>query len=174
MVIEAGQKNAASNSRLNALLIFGTDDDSTAVASQEQMRSTLASFDVSVDTMPVEGERRMFTSRQNEVRAYARISSYLIDYHEENSIWPTLPLTNEQAVAMNELQNAMVERMEEGAYSASEWERWFRKNNSAVRGSLFEEQLPLFDSYQAKIIEMVDGEVGEIWKAHRPMNAIRQ
>jgi hypothetical protein len=174
LVAETGRKNGRSNSRLNALLIFGTDDNSAAMASQDDMRSALASLEISEDTMPVEGERRMFASRQNEVRAYARISSFLSDYLEGKSAWPTLPLTNEQAVTMNELQNAMVERTEEGVYSASEWQRWFRNNDDAVRESLFEEQLPLFESYQAKIIEMVDGELGEIWKANRPMNSIRQ
>jgi hypothetical protein len=174
LLMATGRENARNNRRLNALLIFGTDDNSAAMASQDEISSTLASLEVSVDTMSVEGERRMFSSRQNEVRAYARISSFLSDYLEETSAWPTLPLTNEQAVTMNELQNAMVERMEEGDYSVRSWQRWFRKNDDAVRQSLFAEQLPLFETYQAKIIEMTEGEIGAIWEAHRPMNAIRQ
>jgi dipeptidyl aminopeptidase/acylaminoacyl peptidase len=174
LLMETGRNNAGNNSRLNALLIFGTDDNSAAMAAQDELRSTLAALEVSVDTMPVEGERRMFSSRQNEVRAYARISSFLGDYLEGTSAWPTLPLTNEQAVTMNELQNAMVERMEEGEYDGKQWQRWFKKNDDAVRQSLFAEQLPLFESYQAKVFEMADGDIGAIWDAHRPMNSIRQ
>ena len=172
--MEAGRENAGNSSGLNALLIFGADDSSADMASQDEVRSSLVALGISVDTMSVEGERGMFSSRQNEVRAYAKISSFLSDYLKVTSVWPTLPLTNEQAVTMNELQNAMVARTEEGSYNVKEWERWFRKNGDAVRQSLFEEQLPIFELYQAKIIEMAEGELGSMYQQHRPMNAIRQ
>ena len=172
LVADTAQENGRKNRGLHALLIYGTDDSSAQMASQDELRNVLASLDISIETMPVEGERRIFSSRQNEVRAYARVSSFLSDYLVRKDTWSTLPLTYEQAIAMNGLSDAIAERIEKDVYDARNWQRWFRKNDKKVRQSLFEEQLSLFESYQADLIELVDGEVSSVYREHRPMGSI--
>lgn len=173
IVVETTQESGRKNRHLHALLIYGTDDSSVQMDSHDQLHNALLSLDISVDTMPVEGERRIFSSRQNEVRAYAKVSSFLGEYLVRKDMWTTLPLTYEQAIAMNGLHEAFAERTEKGVYDSKNWRRWFRANDKEVRQLLFDEQLSLFESHQADLIEMVDGEIGAIYREHRPMRGIR-
>jgi dipeptidyl aminopeptidase/acylaminoacyl peptidase len=172
LVMETIKENRRESSRLHSLLIYGADDSSGQMASQVQIRDALASAEFSVDAMWVEGEQRVFSLRQNEVRAYARISSFLSDNLARNDIGPTLPLTKEQVVAMIGLHDALADRTERGTYNAKEWRRWFGKNDEAVRQSLYAEQLPLFESYETEIIELVEGEINPSYREFRPMRSI--
>ena len=161
LIVEAAQDNGRKNHGLHTLLIYGADDGTAQLASHEKIRESLVSFDIVVDTMPVEGERRVFSMRQNEVRAYARISTFLSENLDQKDNWPTLPLTYEQAIAMNGLHEALVERLGKGVYDTRDWRRWFRANSEEARQSLFEEQVSLYESYQAEIIDAADGGIGD-------------
>jgi len=155
LVAEIGQGDRAENRRLRALFIYGTDDSSANLASQNNVLGSLTAFDVEVDTMPILGERRVLSSRQNEVRAFARISSFLEDNLVRKDTWPTLPLTYEQALAMDGLHEALIERSAKRILSTRSWRKWFDANDDEARKLLFDEQLSLYESYQAKLIKVL-------------------
>jgi len=172
LVVQAARDSGKNNRRLGTLLIFGTDYEAEHLASQDKIRDSLVSLDIAVDLLPVEGERRVFSLRQNELRALARISSFLYDHLERKDQWSTMPLTYEQAIAMNALHEALAEQIEKGILKEEDWQRWFKANDREVRELLFEEQLPIFETYQAEIIAMVEGEVGMNYRRFSPMREI--
>ncbi len=168
-VVETAQDKMLENRRLHVLLIYGTGDSSSQLASQEKIHTSLASLDIAVDAMPVVGERQLFSSRQNEVRALAKISSFLSDNLVRKNTWPTLPLTYEQALVMNDLHEAIIEHSEEGDFDTRKWRQWFDANDEEARKLLFAEQLSLYESYQKEIIELAERHVGSNFVRHIPI-----
>lgn len=169
LVAEIAQDKKRRNRRLQALLVYGTDDGSQQLALQDKVRESLTSVNITVDTMPVMGERRIFSSRTNEVRAYAKISYFLGEFLDRRTAWPTLPLIYEQALAMNALHEALVVRLDEGRSDARDLQRWFDANDAGARNTLFEEQLPLYESYREQIIAMSEGKVGQAFARFGPI-----
>ena len=169
LVAGTAQDNKLENRRLHALLVYGADDSSVQLAVRNFMRKSLAALDVDFETMAVEGERRAFSSRQNEVRVFARISSFLRDHVERRDTWPTLPLTHEQTLAMDELHKAFVDRLDDGVLSPQQWRQWFKAHDKHARNSLFDEQQSLYELYRREMIEMVGGNVDWAYEGYQPI-----
>ena len=166
---QAAEINKRKNRRLQVLFIYGADEDADQLLPQLSVSESLAALDIAVESMPIEGEQRIFSSMQSEVRAFAKISSFLGEHLNRKHAWPTLPLTYEQALAMNALHEALSVKLDEGISNSRGWRKWFDENDQAARNSLFDEQLALYESYQSEIIAMTEGKIGFDYVRFQPI-----
>ncbi len=134
------------------LFIDGADEAKPNVESRDRLIGSLQSPNFEIEMMLIANEKMMFSDPNNEIRAFARSSSFLKRNIGHKKKWPTLPLTNEQSLFMNELLEAFSSRAEEGFYNSRQWRRWFGKNDDDLRESLSDEQLVLYEAYQVELI----------------------
>jgi len=137
---------------IQVLFIFGEDEDAGNKENRERLVNGLRSQNVAVEVLGIADEKATFSSRTNEARAFAKSSVFLKRHIGDEKNWPTLPLTYQQSLAMNDLLEAFFIEAEENFHNARQWRRWFGENSKVLREFLTVEQLLLYEAYQAELI----------------------
>ena len=160
------------DTEIQILFIYGEDEEPDAAAIREDLQRSLGMSNIETVLMSVANEKSLFNDRQNEVWAFAKISSFLKGSIGFKKKWPTLPLTFAQSILMNELLEAFVARTESGFYEGRNWRRWFNANDRGLRRSMSDEQLLIHKAYLTELIAMRRDK--EMPEPVRPMGSIPQ
>jgi predicted esterase len=139
---------------LRVLLIYGVDEHQSRAAGREFMQQRLRGREAEVYELSVAGEKSPFTVRQNEIDAFTRLAIFLQRAIGNEEDWPTLPLTRDQSIAMNELLEAFAARIETGFFNLRNWRRWFNSKDKALQELLSDEQIVLYEKFRDELIAM--------------------
>ncbi len=156
LIVEAARLESSNNRDLAILFVYGADSDNDNTDTPENLRISLSALDIEVGGMPLTDVSSTFSDSQKEVRSFAQASSFLKNQIGRRSTWPTLPLTYQQNLVMSDLMEIFITRAQEEFHTSRNWRKWFEENDDAVRQSLTDAQLSIYESYQAEMINLTE------------------